>query len=77
SPLSTSTTSEINEYYSIPFPIPPPPSIYNRSASSSVVSVGTSCMSFVGDNDRFELKIGMFAFASKCTEGASNICGKL
>ncbi|CAF3323629.1 unnamed protein product, partial [Rotaria socialis] len=42
SPLSTSTTSEINEYYSIPFPIPPPPSIYNRSASSSVVSVGTS-----------------------------------
>ncbi|CAF2097379.1 unnamed protein product, partial [Rotaria magnacalcarata] len=37
--LSPSTTSEINEYYAIPFPIPPPPSIYNRSASSSVVSL--------------------------------------
>lgn len=34
--------SQFNDYRSIPYPIPPPPSIYNRSASSSIISLGIS-----------------------------------
>ncbi|CAF1334274.1 unnamed protein product [Rotaria sordida] len=40
--LATSSTSQISDYDSTPLSIPPPPSIYNRSASSSVITLGIS-----------------------------------
>ncbi|CAF3405698.1 unnamed protein product [Rotaria sp. Silwood1] len=40
--LTISSTCQISDYDSTPLSIPPPPSVYNRSASSSVVTLGIS-----------------------------------